>query len=87
MGSPLSPIVTNLFMEDFEEKALNSFPQKSRWWLRIVDDVFSNWTHGEESLGEFQSHLNAQCDSIKFTLEKEEKSSFPFLDVLITKKP
>lgn len=24
MGSPLSPIVANLFMEDFESKALNS---------------------------------------------------------------
>ena len=36
-------------------------------------------------LGKFQSHLNAQCDSIKFTLKKKEESSLPFLDVLITK--
>ena len=35
---------------------------------------------------EFQEHLNSQCDSIKFTLEKEEDNSLPFLDVLITKK-
>ena len=26
MGSPLSPIVANLFMENFEKKALASFP-------------------------------------------------------------
>jgi len=26
MGSPLSPIVTNLFMEKFEKKALDSYP-------------------------------------------------------------
>ena len=46
MGSPLSPIVANLFMEDFEEKTINSLPQKPRWWLRFVDDVFRNWRHG-----------------------------------------
>ena len=30
MGSPLSPIVANLFMEKFEREALNSYPLK---WL------------------------------------------------------
>ena len=61
MGSPLSPIVENKFMEKFEEKAINSSPQKPRWWLRFVDDVFSNWPHGEDKLVEFQKHLNNQC--------------------------
>ena len=36
---------------------------------------------------QFQSHINNQCDRIKFTLEKEEEKSLPFLDVLITKNP
>ena len=27
MGSPISPIVANLYMEDFEIKAINSSPQ------------------------------------------------------------
>ena len=31
--------------------------------------------------------INNQCDSIKFTLEKEEGKSLPFLDVLITNNP
>ena len=64
-------------MEDFEEKAINSFPHKPRWWLRFVDDLFSNWTHGENKLDEFLNHLNNQCESIKFTLEKEEENPFP----------
>ena len=58
-GSPLSPIVANLFMEDLEEKVINSSPQKPRWWLRFVDVVFSNWPHGEDKLVEFQEHLNS----------------------------
>jgi hypothetical protein len=36
MGSPLSPVVENLFMEHFERKALDSFPHKPKWWLRFV---------------------------------------------------
>ena len=86
MGSPLSPIVANLILEYFEERAINELPHKPRWWLKFVDDVFSNWPHGEDKLVEFQKHLNNQCDSIKFTLEREEDKSLPFLDVLITKK-
>ena len=50
-----------------------------------MDVVFSNWPHGENNLDEFLNHINNQCDSIKFTLEKEEEKSLPFLDVLITK--
>ena len=28
MGSPVSPIVANLYMEDFEEKAITTFLQQ-----------------------------------------------------------
>ena len=37
MGSPVSPIVANIFMEHFEEIALDS---RFRLWRRYVDDVF-----------------------------------------------
>ena len=50
MGSPLSPMVANIFMEKVEKYAIDSFPQKPKWWLRFVDDVYNNWPHGEESL-------------------------------------
>ena len=33
MGSPLSPIVANLFMEHFEETALQSATHKPKVWL------------------------------------------------------
>ena len=35
MGSPLSPIIANLYMENFETKALNT-----AMWKRYVDDTF-----------------------------------------------
>ena len=38
MGSPVSPIVVNLCMEYFEQKALSTAPTP-RFWCRYVDDM------------------------------------------------
>ena len=85
MGSPLSPVVANLFMEDFESRALAFAPLKPKVWKQFVDDTFINWSHGQEELKAFHQHLNNQFDSIKFTMETENEGSLPFLDVLISR--
>ena len=41
MGSPLSPVLANIYMEYFEEMALGFTPLKPSMWLRYVDDTFS----------------------------------------------
>jgi hypothetical protein len=33
MGSPLSPVMANLFMEEFEKKALYSYCNVETWFL------------------------------------------------------
>jgi hypothetical protein len=86
MGSPLSLVVANLFMEHFEIKALDFFSHRPKWWLRCFDDVYSNWPHGENKLGDVTNHLNNQSKSIKFNVEKEENMCLPLLDVLTKKK-
>ena len=40
MGSLVSPIVANLFMEYLEQKALGTATNHPRLWLRYVDDTF-----------------------------------------------
>ena len=40
MGSPINPIVANLFMEYFKVRTLSTSPNPPRIWLRYVDDTF-----------------------------------------------
>ena len=40
MGSPVSAVVANLYMELFEELAQDMVPTRPRRWKRYVDDTF-----------------------------------------------
>ena len=78
MGSPVSAIVANLYMEYFEELALKSAPLASRIWKRFVDDTFCIIAKGKED--SFLDHINDVRPSIKFTMEREQDGKLPFLD-------
>ena len=86
MGSPLSPVVANFYMERFEQRAITSFPLKPRCWFRYVDDTFVIWSHGEEELGRFLAHLNQVHPRIQFTVERETDNQLAFLDVLVLRR-
>jgi hypothetical protein len=45
MGSLLSPIVANLFMEKFERRSLDTYPLNPTRWKRFVDDTNIIWPH------------------------------------------
>ena len=83
MGSPVSPIVAKLFMEDFEQKALSSFHTPLKFWGRYVDDTMV--IIDKNLIDEFTDHINNQHSAIKFTIEKESDGSLPMLDVLMTR--
>ena len=40
MGSLVSPIIANLYMEHFEREALWTASNTPRHWFRLVDDTF-----------------------------------------------
>ena len=86
VGSPLSPVVANLYMEIFEERALRPATLQPKMWVRYVDDTFVIWPHGTEELNRFHDHLNDQHPAIQFTREKEAEKRIQFLDSLMERK-
>ena len=82
MGSPISHIVANLYMEDLEAKAIQTAPHPPVFWKRFVDDTFViiKASHKQE----FLDHINSIDQHIQFTSEEsKEDGSMPFLDMLI----
>ena len=75
MGSLLSPVIANLFMEDLEQKAIQSAVLQPKLWVRYVDDTFIIWPHGKEHLHVFHEELNQQNPNIQFIIEGERGSA------------
>ena len=84
MGSPLGPVLANIFMCDFEEKWLMNAKISPSFWNRYVDDTFTMF-HNQDSANEFLHYLNGCHSNIKFTIEFEQNNAIPFLDILITR--
>jgi hypothetical protein len=78
----LSPVITNFYMEDFKEMALDRAPHKPLCWFRYVDDTFVFWPHGLDRLRDFLGLLNSVHRSIQFTME-----TFPFWISIFTGDP
>ncbi|XP_046585127.1 uncharacterized protein LOC124292119 [Haliotis rubra] len=82
IGSPLSPVITEIYMTNFEEAALSSSPIKPLCWYWKVDDTFTipEKSHDPSIL---LNHLNKQDQRIHFTMETEKVHQLPFLDITI----
>ena len=81
MGSPLSPVLANMYMEAFERRALEREELRPKLWWRYVDDTFV--VIKKERLEPFFEHLNSLDESIKLTMETETTGgNLPFLDCL-----
>ena len=55
MGSPVRPIVANLYMEYFEQKALGTATHPPKILLRYVDDAWV--VQREENKQSFLEHI------------------------------
>ena len=82
MGTKVAPSLANLFMSDFEQRWVYSYPTKPLVWLRYIDDIFLIWNNGHDSFQEFMTHLNSCHHSIKFTVETST-SQVNFLDTTV----
>jgi hypothetical protein len=77
MGSPLSPVIANFLMEDFEEQAIKLATHKPVYWYRYLDDTFIIWPHGQDKPTEFLDYLHGLHNNIKFNMEIEGGGHLP----------
>ena len=86
MGSPIGPAFANIFMCHLEEKMMSTCPNNCRpiIYKRYVDDTFAAFDNKEKALA-FLNYINSLHSNIKFTMDEENNSSLPFLDVNIIK--
>jgi hypothetical protein len=85
MGSSLSPVVSGIFLEELEARALETSVVKPKMLKRYVDDMFAVWPQDQSPVQTFLDHMNKQNPHIQFTLEIEKNNKLPFLDVFVEK--
>ena len=85
MGDPLSALMSNMFMEDLEQRAIETAPIECglTLWKRYVDDILEKVKINTTDT--LTHHLNQQdpTGNVKFTNEEMENCQLPFLDVKI----
>ena len=83
MGSPISPVLANLFMEYVESELLPNVRNKPVLWIRYVDDIFA-LIKNESDHEDLLNNLNSLSSTIKFTCELQNNNKLAFLDCLVT---
>ena len=81
MGSPLSPVIANFYMEESEKNVIETATHKPACWYRCVDDTFVIWPHGQKRLMKLLEHLNGINKNTQFTMETEAEGHTPILDI------
>ncbi|BHF68137.1 hypothetical protein SprV_0301116700 [Sparganum proliferum] len=86
MGSPLGPLLADVFMGKLEGFQLSDQIVKLKHYGCYVDDIFAIATAGTD-VAVLLNAVNRAHPSIKSTLEMGSAGSFPFLDVLPSRRP
>ena len=83
IGSPLAPVLANIFMCFYESKWLNNEYNlnKPKFYLRYVDDILAVFEKEQVSLNSL-NFLNNKHPNIKFTIEKQVNLTIPSLSLM-----
>jgi len=79
MGSPLSPILADIEMQDLEEKAISNLNLDFPFYYRYVDDILL--LTSEDKVNTILNTFNNIHKRLQFTLELEKNRSINFLDL------
>lgn len=86
MGKKFAPAYANIFMADWEDKALKAVPKKPLHYFRFLDDIWGVWTSTEQDFETFINTLNKQSKSIQLKAEIHTHT-VNFLDITTYKGP
>lgn len=84
MGSPASPIVADIVMEELLDTCIGKLAIKPKIMTKYVDDLFC--IVSEYEVDNILATLNNFHPNIKFTIEKERDFKLSYLDTLIVRK-
>jgi len=84
MGSPLSPILADIVMQDLEEKAIKNLDIEFPVYYRYVDDILL--LTPECKVNTILNTFNSIHNRLQFTLELEKNRSINFLDLSLIVK-
>ena len=81
MGSPLGPVLADIFMVELEQIIIPTISKDISLWKRYVDDTicFVN----SSCINHVLELLNSFHSNIKFTIEIEAENKIAFLDILL----
>ena len=85
MGSPVSPVIANIYTKYFKSLGIPSSLTLIKWWFSYVDDVHS--ATRKDQVNTLQEHLSFIDPHIKFTIEIPGTDGLPFLDTLTKSTP
>lgn len=83
MGSPLSPILADIVMENLVANAINQAQVPVQHIRKYVDDLFL--VLHKDQVDRTLAIFNEQNPKITFTCETEDHGKLPFLDVLVVR--
>lgn len=81
MGNCLSPICSDLVMQDLQENCIKNLPFQLPFYKRYVDDIITSIPEDQEVT--ILNVFNSYHPRIQFTIEKENHNTIAFLDVLL----
>ena len=83
MGNTRSPLLADLYMQDYIEKYMKDIYEQSRFW-RYVDDILIITKMNEEETTDYLKRLNKIRSKIKFAFEFEKDGKLNFLDTSLS---
>jgi len=81
MGSPLSPIIANIVLQDLEKKTLERIDYNILFYFRYVDDILLSAP--SEHISEILDTFNSFHKRLQFTVEYEVNRKLSFLDLML----